>query len=78
MNNERRKEIDRIISELQGLLSNIDDVLSEEQDAYDNMPEGLQQSERGEAGSAVAILRHLLTAYDVTQEVISCLENAKE
>jgi len=75
MNNERRKEIDRIISELQQLQSDIENVLGEEQDAFDNMPEGLQQSDRGEAASEA--ISELESAQSGVDEVISCLENAK-
>lgn len=48
MNNIRRKEIRRIEAELQTLLGDIDSVKDEEQEAFDNMPEGLQASDRGE------------------------------
>jgi hypothetical protein len=54
MNKDRRNRIANIISDL-------DDILSEEQDAYDNLPESFQQSERGEK----------------MQEAIDYLEEAK-
>ena len=41
MNNTRRKELQKIIDSLE-------DVITYEQDAYDNMPEGIQDSEKGE------------------------------
>lgn len=41
MNNDRRKRIQDAIAILQY-------VLDEEQEAYDNMPESLQSSERGD------------------------------
>ena len=44
MNKQRRKEIKKAISELKDLVENI---LSEEQEAYENMPEGIQASENG-------------------------------
>ncbi|AUX82640.1 hypothetical protein PBI_POCKET_53 [Microbacterium phage Pocket] len=54
MNNQRRKEIQEVISKLADLdaLRNeikeeIERIRDEEQEYYDNMPEGLQQSDRG-------------------------------
>lgn len=41
MNKERR-------AKLQKAIDLIEDVIGEEQDAYDNMPESLQYSEKGE------------------------------
>lgn len=41
MNNKRRVELQRVIDSLEN-------VIVDEQDAYDNMPEGIQESERGE------------------------------
>lgn len=60
MNNDRRNRIRKLISQLEEINSEINEILSEEQDAFDNMPEGLQSSERG----------------DLAQEAISNLENA--
>lgn len=47
MNNERRKKIKMIIKNIEDLQSEINRVLDDEQYAYDNMPEGLQCSEKG-------------------------------
>lgn len=48
MNNERRKILKQAVSLLEQANELISGVLDEEQDAFDNMPEGLQMSERGE------------------------------
>lgn len=48
MNAKRRKEVEAIMSGLEELIERIECVQSEEEEAYDNMPEGLQESERGE------------------------------
>jgi DNA repair ATPase RecN len=54
MNNERRKQIE----EAQNLLDNAREILdlaaNEEQDSFDNLPEGLQASERGERMEEIA------------------------
>ncbi len=59
MNNIRRKELAAIVdlaNKLSTLLDEIrndlENIRDEEQDAYDNMPEGLQASERGENSEA--------------------------
>ena len=48
MNRIRRREITgaiKLVEEARGILET---VMEEEQEAYDNMPEGLQESEQGE------------------------------
>lgn len=54
MNKQRREKIDKLKariqstqSELKQISSDLSFILSEEQDAFDNMPEGLQSSYRG-------------------------------
>ncbi len=42
MNADRRKKLQKVITAL-------DEVITDEQDAYDNMPENLQDSEKGES-----------------------------
>jgi hypothetical protein len=49
MNQERRKLIRAQISALQDVDYVLTDVAEAEQEAFDNMPEGLQNSARGEA-----------------------------
>lgn len=48
MNDTRRKELAKAIDLIDRARYIIDDVKDEEQDAFDALPEGLQQSERGE------------------------------
>jgi len=45
MNQARRREIEVVISQL-------DDIITNEQEAYDNMPESIQESEKGETMEA--------------------------
>ena len=47
MNNKRRKTIALVINSLENLSTDLEDVAQEESDAYENMPESLQQSDRG-------------------------------
>ena len=47
MNNKRRKTIALVINSLDNLSADLEEVAQEESDAYENMPESLQQSDRG-------------------------------
>lgn len=47
MNKDRRNRLYVINSKLQECVSELADILYDEQEAYDNLPEGLQASERG-------------------------------
>lgn len=48
MNMTRRNEIKSIIEDLGALKERIEAVGQDEQEAYDNLPEGIQDSERGQ------------------------------
>ena len=63
MNNTRRKEIQEVLNELADLRSRVDTLHGEEQEAYDNMPESLQQSERGQAAENMRIRRKVRSIY---------------
>lgn len=56
MNKKRKSEIEDIIGNLQNEFERLSAVTEEERDAYDNMPEGLQYSERGELMSENATI----------------------
>ena len=49
MNAMQRKTLQGYVESLGEIKNAIDEMTEEEQDKYDNMPEGLQESERGEA-----------------------------
>lgn len=67
MNKERRKRLSSAIDILNDALLILDDVKTEESAAYDNMPDGLRDSERGEEMSA---------KIDTMEEVYSQIEDA--
>ena len=48
MNKKRRNDLKQSIELLSSAIKIIDNVLDEETGSYENMPEGLQSSERGE------------------------------
>lgn len=47
MNKARRKKLGEIIDQLENLREDLDAVASEEREAYDNLPESLQEGDRG-------------------------------
>lgn len=49
MNAQGRKEIAKYIATLEEIKDKLESMQEDEQDKFDNMPEGLQESERGEA-----------------------------
>ena len=47
MNNKRRKALANLITQLGECTSYLQGILDEEQDAFDNIPESLQDSDKG-------------------------------
>lgn len=66
MNKKRRKLISDNISLLENIKSNLEDILSDEEFCFDNMPENLQGSIRGEESEE---------AIDLLSEAIDDLDN---
>lgn len=57
MNNIRRKAIEKLVSRIEDISSDLNDILSDEEYAFDSMPENLHYSERGEiAQDAISIM----------------------
>ena len=69
MNKSRRSRIDEIIQKIEDLCSDIDLIREEEDTAYYNLPESLQESERGEA---------MTDAITNLEDAISTLEDATD
>ena len=75
MNDQRRKAIEAVLAELADLRARVEAIQQEEQEAFDNMPEGLQQTPNGQASEAAAsALDDALGAFD---EIESSLDEAK-
>ena len=72
MNKQRRNEIGKIVRELEVLKSRLNDVLLEEQNIFDNMPENLKYSMRGEESQES--IDNMDGAMDDLDNVISQLE----
>lgn len=76
MNKQRRAIINRIINTLYDLRSDVETVQDEEQTAFDNLPESMQESAKGEAMQENA--DNLSDALDMIDEAIESLEAAME
>ena len=84
MNNQRRKELKNIVAtmenictvnidELEGIKSDIESVLWDEEFAFESMPENLQYSMRGEASQEAQ--DNMNEAIDLIDEFISDYED---
>jgi flagellar biosynthesis chaperone FliJ len=47
MNDQRRRKIKKLLKEINSIQEQLTSIKEEEQDAFDNLPEGLQQSDKG-------------------------------
>lgn len=48
MNKQRRKELEKVQDAILGAITDLECIRDEEQEAFDNLPESLQYSEKGE------------------------------
>ena len=79
MNAKRRKEIEKILASLDGLEERISALYDEESEAYENLPEAIQESERGENMLAASeALENAMDAASSIDDVISSLREALE
>lgn len=75
MNKARRKRISDAIEKLEKIMAEFEDIRDDEQDCFDNLPESLQYSERGETmEDAIDVLDTVLDnindAIDAARELI--------
>ena len=74
MNNPRRKKISKLIEQLDALKSELEEILSEEQESFDNIPEAFEGTDPYAA--AEEALDYLDTAFGGLEEVIDSLNEA--
>lgn len=74
MNDKRRLAINEISARLESLKNVLDEILAEEQESFDRMPEGLQSSARGEVIQSA--IDNLESASNDLTNSISSLEEA--
>jgi flagellar biosynthesis chaperone FliJ len=74
MNNQRRKEIKNVICKLETVKEEINRILDDEQDYYDNMPENLQNSIRGmDSDEAISNLNDAMDAVDTAVDSLGMI-----
>lgn len=74
MNNNRRKELQSIKSDLNVLNQRLEAVMDDEQTSFDNLTEGLQATERGAAMEEA--IDNISSAIDSIDEAIEYIEEA--
>ena len=74
MNKQRRKLIDKAITKLEEIQTELESVKDDEEEAYDNLPESLQLGDRGEAMSEA--LDNLECAISGIEEAADYLRDA--
>ena len=73
MNKDRRYTISMILKKMNSIKDELENVKNEEEFAFDNMPENLQGSMRGEESQEA--IETMDEALDSLEEAISQLEN---
>lgn len=73
MNKARRKAIREVIAKLETLRDEVESLLNEEQDYYDNMPESFQNGDKGSAASdAISYMESASGYIDNAIEELGC------
>lgn len=72
MNKDRRKRVGEAIAKLNEAAELIDEIMNEEQEAYDAMPEGFQNGDRGQQSQEA--IDQLSSGKDSAEQAISELE----
>jgi hypothetical protein len=76
MNDERRKKLQVAASALSDACAIVEEIMDEEQEALDNLPEGMQQGEKGEKmGAAIGALNE---AKDSIESALGNIDTACE
>lgn len=76
MNAKRRKEIEKILAALEGLEERISTLYEEESEAYENLPEAIQESERGE--NMLSASEALENAMDEAASIGAIIDSLRE
>jgi len=76
MNNNRRKELDKLIYKIEEIIQDVAMYEEEEQDAFDNLPEGLQTADKGYKMEEA--IDQLNEANGCLDDAVNCLRTAQE
>jgi len=74
MNAKRRRQIAKVVTQIEGIQTEVESILSDEQEYVDNMPESLQIGERLE--SAEYAIDHLEQVDGGLEEALEMLREA--
>ena len=76
MNNTRRKHLRDLIEKMEGIKSEIEEIRTEEEEYYNNMPEAFQDGDKGDR--AQTVIEYLDEAMTAAGDVIETLTSATE
>lgn len=76
MNKQRRKQLDSISQQVRAAMDNLEEVAADEQDYFDNMPEAIQDSEKGTR--AGEIISNLGIVYDELETAMESLDTVED
>lgn len=75
MNNNRRKQIQEAVQELEHIKSVFENIRDEEQEYFDNMPENMQGGDKGQSSeSAISSLDDVINS--IEESITSAEESA--
>ena len=75
MNKDRRARISALQEQLQDIMSALDEIRNEEQEAYYNLPESIQYGERGD--TMADAIDNMDEAASLLEDIDSYLDDAK-
>lgn len=74
MNKNRKNELINLNEQIEVLKSRLEDILNEEQEYYDNVPENMQSGERYEnSENAISEMESAISSLDEAMENISTI-----
>lgn len=76
MNNTRRKSLRELIEKTEGIKREIEEIKTEEEEYYNNMPSSVQDGEKGDR--AQTVIEYLDEAMTAAGDVIENLTSAAE
>lgn len=76
MNNTRRKSLRELIEKMEGIKQEIEEIKTEEEEYYNNMPSSVQDGEKGDR--AQTVIEYLDEAMTAAGDVIENLTSAAE
>lgn len=76
MNNTRRKSLRELIEKTEGIKQEIEEIKTEEEEYYNNMPSSVQAGEKGDR--AQTVIEYLDEAMTAAGDVIENLTSAAE